>query len=86
MDHHLHQKHLSSFMLNQRVDHITTSPHYPKLNGCIERQVKTIKTVLATASGKTLDDLLLCIRSTPIGPNLPSSREILHHHTEECPG
>ena len=39
----------------------------------------------ATASGKTLDDLLLCIRSTSIGPNLPLPREILHKHTEECP-
>ena len=78
----------AKFMLNQRVDHITTSPHYPKSNGFIERQVKTIKTALAPAkaSGKTLHDLLLCIRSTPIGPNLPLPREILHNHTEECPG
>ena len=40
----------------------------------------------ASASGKTLDDLLLCIRPTPIRPNLPSPREILHNCTEECPG
>ena len=47
-----------------------------------------MKTSLATAttSGKTLDDVLLSLRSTPIGPNLPSPREILHNHTEECPG
>ena len=76
------------FLLNQRVDHITTSLHYPKSNGFIERQVKTIKTALATvtASGETLDDLLLCIRSTSIGPNLSLPREILHNCTEEYPG
>ena len=40
----------------------------------------------ATASGKTIDDVLLSLRSTPTGPNLPSPREILHNHTEEHPG
>ena len=51
-------------------------------------QVKTMKTALATAtaSRKTLDDVLLSLRSTPIGPNLPSPREILHNHTEKRPG
>ena len=75
----------AKFMLNQRVDHITTLPHYSKSNGFIKRQVKTIKTAIATATapGKTLDDLLLCIRSTPIGPNLPLPREILHNCIEE---
>ena len=47
-----------------------------------------MKTALATAttSGKTLEDVLLSLRSSPIGPNLPSPREILHNHTEEHPG
>ena len=78
----------SQFLINQRVEHITSSPHYPKSNGLIKRRVKPIKTLLATAttSGKTLDDVLLRLRSTPIGPNLPSPREILHNNTEECPG
>ena len=63
----------TKFLIEQRVDHITSSLHYPKSNGFIERQVKTMKTALATAaaSRKTLDDILLSLRSTPIGPNLP---------------
>ena len=78
----------AQFMSNQRVEHITSSPHYPKSNGFIERQVKTMKTSLATAitSGKTLDDVLLSLRSTPVRSNLPSPREILHNHTNECLG
>ena len=81
-------KAFQKFLTSQYIDHITSSPLYPKSNGFIERQIKTIKTALATASssGKSLDYLLLSLRSTPIGRHLPSPREILHNRTEDCPG
>ena len=81
-------KAFQKFLTSQYIDHITSSPLYPKSNGFIEQQIKTIKTALATASysGKSLDDLLLSLRSTPIGRHLPSPQEILHNRTQDCPG
>ena len=78
---HFHHKPSQKFLASQYIDHITSSPLYPKSNGLIERQIKTVKTALDTAnsSGKSLDDLLLSLRSMPIGPHLPSPREILHN-------
>ena len=75
-------------LASQYIDHITSSPHYPKSNGFIERQIKTIKTALDTAksSDKSLSDLLLSLTSTPIGLHLPSLREMLHNRTQDQPG
>ena len=76
------------FLASHYIDHITSSPLYPKSNGFIERQIKTIKTALSTASssGKSLDDLLMSLRSTPIGRHLPSPREILHNRMQDRQG
>ena len=62
------------FLPSQYIDHITSSPHYPKSNSFIEKQIKITKTALdSTKSSVTsLNDLLLSLRSTPIGPHLPS--------------
>ena len=59
--------------------HITSSPHYPKCNGFIERHVQTVKAALTKAQQAKADpDLaLLCLRTTPISSNLPSPMEIL---------
>ena len=66
----------------------TSSPHSPNCNGFIELQIKTIKTALSTCqdANQLIEDLLLNIRSQPIGPHLPAPREILHNGTEEYPG
>ena len=78
----------SQFLTSHAIDHITSSPLYPRSNGFIERQVKTIKTSLATtqASNTSLDQLLHTLPSTPIGPSLPSPHEILLNHTDPKPG
>ena len=69
------------------IDHITSSPDFPRSNGFIEHQVCTIKTALSTTqeSFKSLEDLLLDLRLTLIGPNVPSPWEILHNRTFKCP-
>ena len=79
---------LQKILASHYIDHITSSPLYPKSNSFIERQIKTIKIALATAnsSGKSLNDLLLSLRSMPIGPHLPSPREIFLNRTQDQPG
>ena len=78
----------SCFLTSLGINHITSSPLYPKSNGFRERQIKTIKTSLTTAksSGISTDHLLQTLFSTPIGPNLPSPHEILLNHTNYRPG
>ena len=78
----------ANFMHQHHIEHITSSPLYPKSNGFIERQIKTIKTALSTGydSKLPIEDILLNIRTQPIGPNLPSPWEILHNCIEACPG
>ena len=78
----------SQFLTSHAIDHITSSPLYPRSNGFIERQIKTIKTFLATvqASNTSIDHLLQTLRSTPIGPSLSSPCEILLNRTDPKPG
>ena len=75
-------------MQQEHIEHITSSPHYPKSSRFIERQTKTIKTALSTGQDSKLpiEDILLNIKAQPIGPNLPSPQEILHDCIEEHPG
>ena len=60
-------------------NHVTSSPHYPKPNGFIERTVKTVKMTLKKAESSKLDPYLalLCIRTTPVDNVLPSPAEMM---------
>ena len=74
---------LAEFRTCHHIAHHTSSPHFPRSNGFIERQVRTIKTALNTAlpAKKSLETVLLDLRSTPIGSNMPTPCEILHNRT-----
>ena len=67
----------------------STSSLYPQSNGFIGRQVKTIMSALenfAKTSKTPVGNLLQFICSSPIGSQMPSSKEIFHNRTEDCPG
>ena len=74
---------LAEFLMCHCLAHHTSSTHFPRSNGFIERQVRTIKTTLNTAlpANKPLVSVLLDLRSTPIGPKMQSPCEILHNRS-----
>ncbi len=59
--------------------HTTSSPHYPRSNGLIERMVQTVKSCLKKAKETKQNPqlALLCLRTTPIDHTLPSPAEVL---------
>ena len=78
---------LAQFLLHHHKEHSTSSPHLPRPNSLTECWVRTIKTALNTtlAARNLLEDALLDLRSTLIGPNMPLSHEILHNRMFHCP-
>ena len=79
---------LTEFLTHHCIVHHTSSPHFSRSNGFIERQVRTTKTTLNTAlqANKPIASVLLDLRSMPIGPNMPAVCEILHNRTIQQPG
>ena len=77
---------LAKFLSTTHQSHYLLPPD-PKPNEFIECQIKTIKTALTTkkASGTLIDHLLMTLRSTPVGPNLPSPCEIFHNNIDDHP-
>ncbi|XP_028413590.1 uncharacterized protein K02A2.6-like, partial [Dendronephthya gigantea] len=59
---------------------VTSSPHYPKGHGFIERQVQTVKKILLKCkeSGADPSLALLSLRSTPLSTTLKSPAELLN--------
>ena len=66
-----------AFARDYGFQHVTSSPHYPRSNGFIESQVKSVKTILLKAKTQDPDMSLLCLRATPIDHKLPSPAELL---------
>ena len=79
---------LAEFLMHHCIAHDTSSPHFPRSNGFIEKQVRTIKTALITAlpANKPLASVLLDLRSTSIGPEMPAQHQILHNRSIQQPG
>ena len=61
------------------INHITSSPHYPRSNGFAERMVGTVKHILQKClnNNQNIDIVLLHLRATPISSKLPSPAEIM---------
>jgi hypothetical protein len=63
-----------SYLESIDVKQITVSPYTSRSNGLAERTIQTIKSCLVKAkqSGQTLRDVLVTLRTTPLGNGLPA--------------
>ena len=70
-------------MQEYRVNHITSSPHYPQSNGLAEKFVQTVKSLFykAREEGANLYKALMIYHNTPLTSNLQSSIQILQNRT-----
>ena len=61
------------------IDHVTSSPRYPRSNGYAERSVQHVKTLVKKAlhSGQDIHRVLLNIRATPVDAKLKSPAELM---------
>ena len=66
-------------MSEYKVNHITSSPHYPQSNGLVEKYVQIVKNLFykAKEEGKDLYRCLMVYRNTPLSSSLQSSMQIL---------
>ena len=73
-------KEFSSYLTGLGIRHTTSSPHYPRSNGFIERQIQTVKRLIekANSSGRSHQEALTSLRAQPLGDGLPSPSKILH--------
>ena len=70
-------------MQEYRVNHISSSPHYPQSNGLAEKFVQTVKSLLykARVEGADLYKVLMIYQNTPLTSNMQSPMQILQNRT-----
>ena len=70
-------------MQEYRVNHITSSPHYPQSNGLAEKFVQTVKSLFykAREEGADLYKALMIYWNTPLTSNMQSLMQILQNRT-----
>ena len=68
-----------NFVNRWGIQHITSSPRYPRSNGFIERQIQTVKSILKKAKQANEDGQLALLRwrTTPIDAKIQSPAEIM---------
>ena len=78
---HYDSKQYKDFSVSWCFDHITSSPHYPRSNGFIERTIQTVKKTIrkARSSDSDVNMALLCLRTTPVDHTIPSPAQILYN-------
>ena len=69
----------TNLMIEYKVNHITSSPHYPQSNGLAEKYVQIVKSLFhkAKEEGKDLYQCLMVYCNTPLSSNLQSPMQIL---------
>ena len=70
---------IQKFTADWGIRHVTSSPHYPKSNGFIERHVRHIKSIAKKTlkQGGDIQVALLQVKATPIDSKLPSPAELI---------
>jgi hypothetical protein len=58
------------------IAHVTSSPHHARSHGFIERAIRTAKATMKKEP-RANDIALLALRTTPIGPQLPTPAELI---------
>ena len=72
----------TKLMADYSVNHITSSPHYPKSNGLAEKYVQTVKNRFHKVKEDTdLHKSLMIYRNTPLSHKLQSPMQILQSRT-----
>ena len=73
----------TKLMTDYSVNHITSSPHYPQLNGLAEKYVQIVKNLFykAQEEGRDLYKSVMNYRNTPPSNKLQSPMQILQSWT-----